>query len=215
MSYSVKEIFYSLQGEGFHAGRPAIFCRFAGCNLWSGREQDREKSVCTFCDTDFVGCDGEGGGKYKTANELVNKILDYWPKRENAIKSVAPFVILTGGEPALQVDSNLISEFKNRGFDIAIETNGTLELPGGIDWVCLSPKGLSDIKLKSANELKFVYPQKDLSPHQFENFSTQHFYIQPLESEGLEKNISDSIKFCLENPTWHLSTQMHKIVGIE
>jgi 7-carboxy-7-deazaguanine synthase (Cx14CxxC type) len=212
-TYSVKEIFYTLQGEGFHAGRPAVFCRFAGCNLWSGREVDRVAAVCQFCDTDFVGTDGQNGGKFTSAEALAKTIADFWPDR----KQGQPFVVITGGEPALQMDSDLIDALHNTGFEIAIETNGTLPLPKGIDWVCVSPKGSSEITLLEGHELKLVYPQKELraQPEQFQNLQFKHFYIQPLDDQNALENRARCIEYCMQNPQWKLSIQTHKILDID
>ena len=212
-TYSVKEIFYTLQGEGFHAGRPAVFCRFTGCNLWSGREADRVAAVCQFCDTDFVGTDGQNGGKFTSAEALAQTIASFWPDPEQG----QPFVVITGGEPALQMDSNLIDALHNQGFEIAIETNGTLPLPNGIDWVCVSPKGSSEIVLLEGNELKLVYPQKELraQPEQFQNLGFEHFYIQPLDDHKELENRARCIEYCMQNPQWKLSIQTHKILDID
>ena len=212
-TYSVKEIFYTLQGEGFHAGRPAVFCRFTGCNLWSGREADRVAAVCQFCDTDFVGTDGQNGGKFTSAEALAQRIASFWPDP----KQGQPFVVITGGEPALQMDSDLIDALHNQGFEIAIETNGTLPLPNGIDWVCVSPKGSSEILLLEGNELKLVYPQKELraQPEQFQNLGFEHFYIQPLDDQNALENRARCIEYCMQNPQWKLSIQTHKILDID
>lgn len=206
--YAVKEIFYTLQGEGAHTGRPAIFLRFSGCNLWSGREEDRHKAICKFCDTDFWGTDGHNGGKY-TAAELASFVNSLWPDGANH-----KYIVCTGGEPLLQVDSDIIKELHYYNFEIAVETNGTIEVPKGIDWVCMSPKANSDIVVKNGNELKIVYPQKGLDPKDFQALDFNHFYIQPMDSESQEENIIQSIIFCKENPVWKLSMQTHKILGI-
>lgn len=213
MSYFVKEIFYTLQGEGFHSGRPAVFCRFSGCNLWSGREEDREKCVCKFCDTDFLGTDGPEGGRFETSSELARKVASSWPG--GRAKAARPFVVCTGGEPLLQVDSNLVGAFHKEGFEVAIETNGTCEPPPGIDWICVSPKANADLILRSGHELKLVFPQPEAGPEKFENLDFQHFFIQPMDSASLEKNTQLAIKYCLEHPKWRLSLQTHKYLGIK
>lgn len=206
--YAVKEIFYTLQGEGAQAGRPAIFLRFSGCNLWSGREEDRHKAICQFCDTDFWGTDGHNGGKY-TADELAIFIDDLWPEGAGN-----KYIVCTGGEPLLQLDSDLIRELHYYDFEIAVETNGTIELPNGIDWVCMSPKAHTDVIVQKGDEIKIVYPQSGIEPSDFINFDFDHFYIQPMDSESLEENIVKSIIYCKENPQWKLSLQTHKILGI-
>ncbi|MBK6860288.1 MAG: 7-carboxy-7-deazaguanine synthase [Saprospiraceae bacterium] len=210
--YAVKEIFYSLQGEGAQTGRPTIFLRFSGCNLWNGREADRLSSICKFCDTDFVGTDGSFGGKYATAEALSNEILNLWPKHSSP--KCKRYVVCTGGEPLLQLDKSLIEAFHLNGFEIGIETNGTIELPESIDWVCMSPKPASQIKVKQGDELKFVYPQEDLNPKDFEWMDFKHFYIQPMDGSQIQQNIKLAMKYCLENPQWKLSLQSHKILGI-
>jgi len=210
MTYSVKEIFYSLQGEGAQAGRASVFLRFAGCNLWSGLEIDRSEAVCKFCDTDFVGTDGVGGGKFKTAEALAEAVDGLWP-------SIAPenkYVICTGGEPLLQLDVPLIQAFKARGFEVAIETNGTKRVPEGVDWVCVSPKGTSHIIVTQGNELKLVYPQLDCLPEQFEQMSFEHFFLQPMDGPEAQDNVQKVIAYCLAHPKWRMSLQTHKIVGI-
>jgi 7-carboxy-7-deazaguanine synthase len=210
MTYSVKEIFYTLQGEGAHAGRSAVFCRFAGCNLWSGLERDRAGAVCKFCDTDFVGVDGNGGGKFQTAEALVKHIAEYWPNASNDHR----FVVCTGGEPLLQLDSLLIDALHGQGFEIAVETNGTLKAPEGIDWICVSPKGKSEIVLKMGNELKLVYPQMDVFPEQFEDLAFDRFYLQPMDGPNREANTQSVIEYCKAHPQWRLSLQAHKMLGI-
>ena len=206
-TYSVKEIYYTLQGEGFHSGRPAIFCRFSGCNLWSGREEDRKSAICTFCDTDFVGTDGENGGKY-SGQELVDKLLSFWSSDN------APFVVFTGGEPALQLDVDLVQSLHEHSFEVAIETNGTVPLPEGVDWICMSPKPNTEIKVSSGHELKFVFPQSEITPEDFVYLDFEHFYIQPMESDTWEENIKQSIDYCKKNPKWKLSLQTHKYLNI-
>ncbi|WP_188745855.1 7-carboxy-7-deazaguanine synthase [Marinobacterium zhoushanense] len=214
--YSVKEIFYSLQGEGTHAGRSSVFCRFSGCNLWSGREQDRHKAICNFCDTDFVGTDGNGGGKFASADELAIAVRAYWPAESHDV----PYVICTGGEPLLQLDEVLVAAFHRQGFEVAIETNGTLPAPEGIDWICVSPKGSSEIVLTTGDELKLVYPQPDARPERFNNLNFSRFYLQPMAQPGSTDLIAttsttEALDYCLKNPQWRLSLQMHKYLGIE
>ncbi len=208
--YSVKEIFYTLQGEGAHAGRAAVFLRFAGCNLWSGREQDRIAAVCRFCDTDFVGADGPGGGKFADAKTLAEAVARTWPDREAGRR----YVVCTGGEPLLQLDRPLIDALHAHGFEIAIETNGTIAAPAGIDWICVSPKGRAKLVQLTGDELKFVYPQDDASPVAYEALPFRHFFIQPMDGPNLAANIERSTAFCLANPNWRLSMQMHKLAGI-
>jgi 7-carboxy-7-deazaguanine synthase (Cx14CxxC type) len=207
--YKIKEIYYTIQGEGYHAGRPAVFCRFSGCNLWSGREEDRSKAICQFCDTNFWGTDGENGGKY-SAEELAQKIKSLFP--ENATK---PFVVLTGGEPALQVNEKLIETFHNQGFEIAIETNGTKSLPKGIDWICMSPKANTEIVLTKGNEIKIVIPQEGINPADFEDLDYDHKYVQAMESEMWDDNIKHAVQYVLNHSQWKLSVQTHKYLGID
>lgn len=213
MSYLVKEIFYSIQGEGFYSGRPAIFCRFAGCNLWSGKEADRERAICKFCDTDFVGCDGEDGGEFQTAIELAGIIKKLWPEKN--LKSVRPFVICTGGEPLLQLDAELISALHEKGFEIAIETNGTILPPEGIDWICVSPKAGAKLLLGSGNELKLVFPQEGAQPEKYAMLNFHHFFLQPLDSPDPDINTRLAMEYVLCHPQWRLSLQIHKILGIK
>jgi 7-carboxy-7-deazaguanine synthase (Cx14CxxC type) len=210
MSYAVKEIFYTLQGEGANAGRAAVFCRFAGCNLWSGREQDRATATCTFCDTDFVGTDGDGGGKFATADDLAESIASQWPDAQGG----EPFVVCTGGEPLLQLDKALIEALHRRGFFIAVETNGTVPVPAGVDWVCVSPKRGAGIVVQTGNELKLVYPQDDMDPASFENLKFQHFFLQPKDGVDAEPSLRKAIAYCKSHPRWRLSLQTHKLVGI-
>jgi len=205
----VKEIFLTLQGEGSHVGRPAVFCRFAGCNLWSGREQDRHRAVCRFCDTDFVGTDGTKGGRYRTARDLAVAIEAEWAAGERN-----RFCVLTGGEPLLQVDDDLVFELHERGFEIAIETNGTLVPPSGIDWICVSPKSTSDLAILKGNELKLVYPQADAPPEKFAQLSFENFLLQPMDGPDVAVNTQRAIRYCLDNPQWRLSVQTHKHIGI-
>ncbi len=211
MTYTVKEIFYTLQGEGRYAGRAAVFCRFAGCNLWNGRENDRAIANCKFCDTDFIGTDGEGGGKFQTAQALVDKVIKTWPATENDHK----FVVCTGGEPLLQLDTPLINAFHQAGFEIAIETNGTLAAPQEIDWICVSPKANMTLKITTGDELKLVYPQIENTPSNFEHLDFKHFYLQALDGPELEKNLKLAIDYCLKHPQWRLSLQTHKIIGLQ
>lgn len=212
MSYSVKEIFLTLQGEGAQAGRAAVFCRFAGCNLWSGREEDRVGAVCDFCDTDFVGTDGIGGGKFATANDLAKTVADKWSAKENP--KAKPFVVCTGGEPLLQLDDELVKAFHLFGFEVAVETNGTKEVPEGIDWICVSPKANAEIVITKGHELKLVYPQPQATPEQFEQMDFQHFFLQPMDGAEREKNTQLAVEYCLEHPQWRLSLQTHKMIGI-
>lgn len=210
MTYSVKEIFYTLQGEGANAGRPAVFCRFSGCNLWSGREIDRDSAVCRFCDTDFVGVDGSEGGKFPTAHELADAIAAQWPTKERSRR----FVVLTGGEPLLQVDALLTAELHKRGFFIAVETNGTCSAPEGIDWICVSPKSGTKLAVRSGHELKLVYPQSGLDPEQFSSLGFDNFYLQPMDGPDQKENTAQAIEYCKANPIWNLSVQTHKLLGI-
>jgi len=207
--YQVKEIFYTLQGEGARTGRPSVFCRFTGCNLWSGLEKDRNDAVCKFCDTDFVGTNGTGGGKFKTARELSEAIDAKW-KNTNPNK----YVVCTGGEPALQIDKELIDALHKKGFEIAIETNGTIALPIGIDWITVSPKSDSILRIVKGNELKLVYPQNDANPQDFYDLNFDQFYLQPLDNELKSENTQKTIQYCLENPKWKISLQTHKYIGI-
>ena len=210
MSYTVKEIYFTIQGEGFHTGKDAVFCRFSGCNLWSGLEKDRSKAVCNFCDTDFVGIDGENGGKYKSPADLIKKIESCWPKNKKE-----KYVVFTGGEPLLQLDQKLIDALHKYGFKIAIETNGTIMPPNGIDWICVSPKKNADLLLKKGEELKLVYPQENFNPEQFESLDFTHFSIQPMDGKELQNNILKCVSYCIENPSWKLSLQTHKIIGVK
>ena len=208
MTYRIKEIFFTQQGEGKNTGKDFIFVRFSGCNLWSGKEKNRASAVCSFCDTDFYGTDGINGGKYM-AKELIEKIKSLWISADNQIR-----VVLTGGEPLLQVDKGLISALKKENIYIAVETNGTLEAPDGIDWICMSPKANTEIKLRKGSEVKVIYPQKNLNPDNFNVLDFKNFYIQPMDSENYEDNVSQSVKYCMQNPNWKLSLQTHKILGI-
>ncbi|HEV2417741.1 MAG TPA: 7-carboxy-7-deazaguanine synthase [Terriglobia bacterium] len=208
MSYKVKEIFYTLQGEGANAGRAAVFCRFAGCNLWSGREEDRERATCAFCDTDFVGTDGPGGGAFASATELAQVIRKTWPDAGGA------FVVITGGEPLLQLDQPLVDELHQREIEVAVETNGTLEPPAGLDWVCVSPKAGAPLKLTSGNELKLVYPQEGAPPEAFEGLNFGYFFIQPMDGPDRAANTQLALEYCMKHPRWRLSLQTHKMLGI-
>ena len=208
MKYRIKEIFFTQQGEGKNTGKDFIFVRFSGCNLWSGQEKHRASAICKFCDTDFYGTDGINGGKYQ-AKELIEKIKSLWISADSQIR-----VVLTGGEPLLQVDEGLISALKKENIYIAVETNGTLEAPDGIDWICMSPKANTEIILRKGSEVKVVYPQKNLNPDNFNVLDFKNFYIQPMDSENYEDNVSQSVKFCMQNPNWKLSLQTHKILGI-
>ncbi len=210
MSYAVKEIFYTLQGEGAQAGRPAVFCRFAGCNLWSGREQDRATATCKFCDTDFVGTDGSDGGKFETAEMLADAILVQWPQTSPQNK----FVVCTGGEPLLQMNDALVAALHARGFEIAIETNGTLLPPAGIDWICVSPKANAPLRLTEGDELKIVVPQMGIDPLKFEKLGFKRFSVQPMDNDNRASNTRFAIDFCLQHPLWQLSLQTHKNLGI-
>lgn len=216
MSYSVKEVFYTLQGEGAQAGRAAVFCRFAGCNLWSGRESDRAAAVCKFCDTDFVGTDGEGGGRFSTADELAAAIAEKWPaeSQQNEFGLGQRFVVCTGGEPLLQLDAALISALHQKGFEIAVESNGTMAAPDGVNWLCVSPKAGTALVQKSGDELKLVYPQAWANPAEFELLSFRHFFLQPMDGPEREANTALALRYCLEHPQWRLSLQTHKILGI-
>jgi 7-carboxy-7-deazaguanine synthase (Cx14CxxC type) len=208
MKYRIKEIFFTQQGEGKNTGKDFIFVRFSGCNLWSGQEKHRASAICKFCDTDFYGTDGINGGKY-LAKDLIEKIKSLWISADSQIR-----VVLTGGEPLLQVDKGLISALKKENIYIAVETNGTLEAPDGIDWICMSPKANTEIKLRKGSEVKVVYPQKNLNPDNFNVLDFKNFYIQPMDSENYEDNVSQSVKYCMQNPNWKLSLQTHKILGI-
>ena len=211
MSYSVKEIFYSLQGEGAQVGRPTVFCRFSGCNLWSGREQDRSNAICKFCDTDFIGVDGIGGGKFKDALSLAKNVKAYWPK--NILGQVPPYVVCTGGEPLLQLDEALIEAFHDEGMEVAIETNGTLSVPDGVDWVCVSPKAGSKLIVNKGDEIKLVYPQLGAQPSDFLGLDFNYFFLQPME-ESEKNNVKSTMMYCLAHPKWRLSLQTHKILAV-
>lgn len=210
MTYSVKEIFYTLQGEGARAGRPSVFCRFAGCNLWSGREEDRASAVCRFCDTDFVGMDGAGGGRFADADALATAIAARWPAGAGG----APYVVCTGGEPLLQLDAALCDALHARGFEVAVETNGTIEPPRGLDWICVSPKAGAELVLSHGDELKLVYPQEGAEPARFESLAFDHFFLQPMDGLARAANTRRAIAHCLAHPRWRLSLQTHKLLGI-
>lgn len=210
MTYSVKELFYTLQGEGVQAGRPAVFCRFTGCNLWSGLERDRASAVCRFCDTDFVGTDGEGGGRFATPDQLAAAIAAQWPVAARDRR----FVVCTGGEPLLQVDAALIDALHAQGFEIAVETNGTQTAPAGLDWICVSPKSDAPLVQLRGNELKLVFPQADAMPERFEGLAFDHFLLQPMDGPDRERNTRLAVDYCKAHPQWRLSLQTHKILQI-
>jgi 7-carboxy-7-deazaguanine synthase (Cx14CxxC type) len=210
MTYSVKEIYFTLQGEGAQTGRAAVFLRFAGCNLWTGLERDRDTAVCQFCDTDFVGTDGPGGGKFKTADDLAAAVAALWPKEQRA----QPYVVCTGGEPLLQIDEALITALHARSFEIGVETNGTQDAPPGLDWICVSPKADAELKLKRGSELKLVYPQPLAQPERFADLMFDHFFLQPMDGLAREANTRAAIAYCLAHPQWRLSLQTHKFTGI-
>ena len=211
MAYSVKEAFYTLQGEGGQTGRAAVFCRFAGCNLWSGREADRDQAVCRFCDTDFVGTDGMGGGKFDSPETLAAHVASLWP---GAGSQGQRLVVCTGGEPLLQLDEGLVEALHQRGFEIAVETNGTQSAPAGIDWVCVSPKAGAELVLTSGTELKLVFPQPGAMPERFADLDFEFFYLQPMDGLERMRNTRAAIDYCLTHPQWRLSVQTHKAVGI-
>ena len=214
MTYSVKEIYYTLQGEGAQTGRPAVFLRFAGCNLWSGREKDRAESVCRFCDTDFVGTDGPGGGKFEGARDLAEAVRMAWPDHTLQAK---PYVVCTGGEPLLQLDASAIDALHDAGFEVGVESNGTIAAPEGIDWLCISPKANARVVQTTGNELKLVYPQfePEAQPEEFDDLQFDHFFLQPLDSPERDANTQRAIDYCLLNPLWKLSVQTHKLIGID
>jgi 7-carboxy-7-deazaguanine synthase len=216
MSYAVKEIFYTLQGEGAQAGRAAVFCRFAGCNLWSGREADRATAICKFCDTEFVGVDGIGGRRFEAAEALAAAVADKWPRDLALATGVGGkrFVVCTGGEPLLQLDAKLIEALHACGFEIAVETNGTVMAPAGLDWICVSPKAGAALVQRSGDELKLVFPQGEAAPTEFEGLGFRHFFLQPMDGLSREVNTELALKYCLDHPQWRLSLQTHKILGI-
>lgn len=209
MTYSVKEIFYTLQGEGGQAGRPAVFCRFTGCNLWTGLERDRVSAMCKFCDTDFIGTDGDGGGKFKTPQALAKAVRAAWSGEGGK-----PLVVCTGGEPLLQLDSALIAAFHEAGLEVAVESNGTIAPPEGIDWLCISPKIGSELIVTSGQELKLVYPQNGGEPEQFESLDFSHFFLQPMDCDAKNENAIKAVNYCKAHPKWRLSIQSHKYIGI-
>ncbi len=210
MSYAVKEMFYTLQGEGARAGRTAVFVRFAGCNLWSGREKDRADAICAFCDTEFVGTDGDGGGKFGGADALAHAAAALWPD----LKLGAPYLVCTGGEPLLQLDSPLIAAFHAVGFEVAVESNGTLAAPPELDWICVSPKTRADLVQTSGDELKLVFPQVGADPERYESLDFEHFFLQPMDGPAKAANTVAAIAYCLHHPRWRLSLQTHKLVGL-
>jgi 7-carboxy-7-deazaguanine synthase (Cx14CxxC type) len=211
MSYAVKEIFYTLQGEGAQAGRAAVFCRFAGCNLWSGREEDRAAAVCQFCDTEFVGVEGPDGGRFNSAEELANRIDATWQAVSRAGRK---FVVCTGGEPLLQLDRPMIDALHAREFEVAVETNGTIAAPDGIDWLCVSPKAGAELVQTRGDELKLVYPQAGAQPNNYAGLAFRHFFLQPMDGPHRQANTEQALRYCMENPVWRLSLQTHKFVGI-
>lgn len=211
MTYSVHEIYLTLQGEGMKTGRLAVFCRFSGCNLWTGHEKDRSRAICQFCDTEFVGVGGPGGGRFRSAADLVCAISARWPREAKT----SPYVVLTGGEPLLQVDTALIDALHSADFEIAVETNGTREPPRGLDWVCVSPKAGAPLRLRSGDELKLVYPQQGLEPASLEALEFDHFLLQPMDGPRLNTNIAAAAEYCAAHPVWRLSLQTHKIIGIQ
>ena len=214
MTYSVKEIYFTLQGEGAQTGRPAVFLRFSGCNLWSGREAHREQAICRFCDTEFVGTDGPGGGKFETAESLADAVRRAWP---DASMHGKPYVVCTGGEPLLQLDRAALDALHAAGFEVGVESNGTLKAPDGIDWLCISPKGKAPVIQTTGNELKLVYPQAEVEaqPDAFTDMCFEHFFLQPLDSAERDANTRSAINYCLGHPQWKLSLQTHKILGID
>ena len=216
--YSVREIYLTLQGEGANTGRPAVFCRFAGCNLWSGPEEDRATAVCQFCDTDFVGTDGPGGGKFVSASDLARAVAEAWPGTRAGTDSssrMRPLVVCTGGEPLLQLDSSAVAALHAAGFEVAVETNGTLEPPAGIDWICVSPKAGAPLELTRGHELKLVYPQAAAPPEEFEMLEFDYFFLQPMDGPRREKNTKLAVEYCLAHPQWRLSLQTHKYIGLD
>jgi 7-carboxy-7-deazaguanine synthase len=212
MTYSIKEMFYTLQGEGAQAGRPAVFCRFTGCNLWSGREEDRSRAICQFCDTEFVGTDGINGGKFKDATSLAEAVKSQWPAEGG--EKARPYVVCTGGEPLLQLDATLVEALQNEGFEVAIETNGTCKVPAGVDWICVSPKAGSELIVFEGNELKLVYPQVGPRPEEFSSLAFDNLFLQPMDGPSLKENTLKVIDYCLAHPHWRLSLQTHKMLGI-
>ena len=215
MTFIVKEIYYTLQGEGANTGRPAVFLRFAGCNLWSGREQDRDGAVCTFCDTEFVGTDGPGGGRFGCSRDLASAVANEWHSDGgHGGRQAKPFVVVTGGEPLLQLNRSLLDDLHARGFEVAIETNGTMAVPAGVDWICMSPKAGAPLVQLSGDELKLVYPQDGISPEECEHLEFDNFFLQPMDGPDTQRNTELAARYCLEHPLWRLSLQTHKILGI-
>lgn len=212
MTYAAKEIFFTLQGEGANTGRPAVFCRFAGCNLWTGREADRADATCQFCDTDFVGVDGPGGGRFATADDLAHAVAAKWPS--NASERARRLVVCTGGEPLLQLDRNVVQALHGQGFEVAVETNGTQMPPEGIDWICVSPKAGAPLVMTSGNELKLVYPQTGGEPERYADLEFEQFFLQPMDGPDRERNTELALAYCLSHPQWRLSIQTHKLLGI-
>lgn len=212
MGYAVKEIYYTLQGEGAQTGRPAVFLRFAGCNLWTGREEDRAAAICSFCDTDFVGTDGPGGGKFRTPAALADAVASHWPGP--VTEAARPYVVCTGGEPLLQLDGPAIDALHAAGFEVAVETNGTQPAPDGLDWICMSPKAGADLVLTAGDELKLVYPQDDAPPSRFEALGFTHFFLQPMDGPHRAENTQAALRYCLAHPPWRLSVQTHKVLDI-
>ncbi|MCS6926063.1 MAG: 7-carboxy-7-deazaguanine synthase [Candidatus Binatia bacterium] len=213
MSYAVKELFYTLQGEGAQTGRPAVFCRFAGCNLWSGREEDRSTAICRFCDTDFVGINGKGGGRFGSATELARAVAATWPPVPSSSR-IRRFVVCTGGEPLLQLDEALVRALHEAGFEVAVETNGTCLPPPGIDWICVSPKAGAQLVIRAGDELKLVFPQEGAEPERFEHLDFRYFFLQPMDGPRREENTQLALRYCLAHPQWRLSLQTHKLLGI-
>jgi len=211
MSYFIKEIFYSLQGEGAQAGRPAVFCRFSGCNLWSGREEDRNTAICSFCDTNFMGIDGEGGGKFSSSWRVAQAVAKIWQNKKRG----QPYIVCTGGEPLLQLDSKLCQDFQKLRFEVAIETNGTLPVPKDVNWICVSPKAHAPLIQTYGDELKLVFPQPDAPPKLFEQLDFKYFFLQPMDGIHRERNTQLAIDYCLKNPQWRLSLQIHKLLNIK
>lgn len=214
MTYRVKEIFFTLQGEGVNAGRPAVFCRFTGCNLWTGREEHRGTAVCRFCDTDFVGTDGPGGGVFASPGALADAVSAAWVVGPDPRPAARPFVVCTGGEPLLQLDASLVAALHARGFEVAIETNGTRPVPTGVDWVCVSPKAGAPLVVTAGDELKLVHPQAGAEPERFSGLAFDHFLLQPMDGPGRERATELAVRYCLEHPGWRLSLQTHKLLGI-
>ncbi len=214
MSYSIKEIYYTLQGEGANSGKPAVFCRFAGCNLWSGREEDRSKAICQFCDTQFVGVDGIRGGFFSSPDALAEEVDSCWPQNHDIRNGRNKLVVCTGGEPLLQLDEPIIEALHHKGFSVAVETNGTKFPPPGVDWICVSPKANTECVLQKGDELKLVFPQDGGEPSKYEAYDFHRFFLQPMDGENQEENMKMAIQYCLEHPQWELSIQTHKLIGL-